>query len=215
MRTRVFAGVTTGAVSRALGSLACAALFLVAPLQAQDLDRPFRRHFVGTSAFVLANLLPDPPDFYQLNYGYWLSRRDIVSIEAITWKYDAPLGIPYGPSFDSPEEEYPGHVRAHGLGVAYQRLLWRDFYSGVHVASMRQRYFDESDVGIQNGFQLFLVLRFGYHVRLLHDRLFLEPSVAFTHWPVNTNAPPAFAEKDRKWPSYFLFEPGFHVGRKF
>ncbi len=78
-----------------------------------------------------------------------------------------------------------------------------------------QRYVDENEVRIQDGFQLFLTFRMGYHVSLFRDRFFLEPSVAFTHWPFNTNVPAAFAEKESKWPDYFLFEPGLHFGVRF
>ena len=198
--------------------LVAAALLLAAsPLQAQDVgDTTPGRHFLGSSAFVLANaVLDDAPDFYQLNLGYRLTDRDVVSLEAITCKYTAPLGIPYGPSQGAAEEEYPGYVREFGLGVAYQRFLWRDVYSALHATPLLKRYVDEQGEGIQNGVQLFLALRAGYHLRLLHDRLFLEPSVAVTYWPISTNAPPAFAEKDDRWPNYFLFEPGLHFGVNF
>jgi hypothetical protein len=195
-----------------------AAVLLGAPrLLAQTADGTTpRRHFVGSSAFVLANaVLDDAPDFYQLNVGRWLTSRDVVSLEAITWKYDAPLGIPYGPSLDAPSEDYPGYVRGFGIGAAYQRFLWRSLYSGFHALPLRQHYVDENGAGIQNGFQLFLTLRLGYHLKLRRNRFFLEPSVAFTHWPINTNVPAAFAQKDGKWPNYFLFEPGLHFGVKF
>ena len=48
-----------------------------------------------------------------------------------------------------------------------------------------------------------------------NHRLFLEPSIASTYWPINTNAPAAFRSLDDKWPSYFIGEPGLHVGVKF
>ena len=54
-------------------------------------DSTFRRRFVGSSAFVLANAFPDPPSFYQLNLGYRLTRKDAISLEAITWMYREPL----------------------------------------------------------------------------------------------------------------------------
>ena len=201
---------------RSLRILAAALLIGVLPAHAQDLNgATARRNFLGSSGFVLANaLLPEPPDFYQLNYGYWLTSRDVVSIEAITWKYDAPLGIPYSRSRASAEEAYPGYVREYGLGVAYQRLLWGNIYSGVHALPLVQQYFDDSGARIQNGFQLFLTLRAGYHLEV-RDRFFLEPSIAFTHWPIKTNVPAAFAERDRRWPNYFLFEPGLHFGVRF
>lgn len=148
------------------------------PLAAQQgADQPVRRLFVGSSAFVAANVAlagrPDAPDFYQLNAGYWLTERDAISLEAITWRYISPVGVPYGPSFDSPEERYPGYVREAGIGVAYQRLLRGNFYSAVHVLPLRKEYFDEEDERIQNGFRLFLTGRAGYHLQLLGGRIFL------------------------------------------
>lgn len=202
---------------RSSGWLLVILLLCATALPAQDAtDARPRRHSLGSSGFILANaVLSDAPDFYQLNYGYWRSPRDFFSIEALTWKYDAPLGIPYGPSFDAPEEKYPGYVRAYGAGGAYQRRVWRGSFLGVHATFLRQQYVDDQGARIASGFQLFLAGRVGYHVSLLRDRFFLEPSVAATHWPINSNVPAAFAEKNRKWPNYFLFEPGLHFGVKF
>ena len=47
------------------------------------------------------------------------------------------------------------------------------------------------------------------------EELFIEPSVAFTHWPINTNMPESFAKLEERWPNYFLFEPGLHIGYNF
>jgi hypothetical protein len=172
--------------------------------------------YVGGSLFMLANLAPDdyPPRFYQLNAGYLITPRDRLSVEAITWRYYHPLGIPYGSSFMSAKEAYPGHVREYGVGVAYQRFLWNGLYSSLEAVPLLRQYYDSQDHEIGNGFQLFLTLRLGYHIDLF-DRVFLEPSIAFNQWPVSTNVPDGFAAQDRKWPSYFLFEPGLHMGVEF
>lgn len=177
------------------------------------------RFFIGTSAFVAANLVlagqPDAPHFYQLNVGYWLTERDAISVEAITWRYNAPVGIPFGPSFRSPEEIYPGYVRETGIGVAYQRLLKGNFYSAVHVLPLVKQYLDENDEKIQNGFRVFLTARAGYRVQLFGGRLALEPSIAATYWPIDSDMPATFEEKERNWPNYFLFEPGLHFTVRF
>ncbi len=47
-----------------------------------------------------------------------------------------------------------------------------------------------------------------------YQRWFLEPSVAFNYWPVNTNFPTSFDEIESGSPDYFLFEPGLHFGFK-
>lgn len=207
-------------MSRMLLTLVAAFALTAPALEAQkNADFLAGRYFVGSSAFVAANLAlagrPDAPDFYQLNAGYWLTERDAVSVEAITWRYIAPVGIPYGPSFESPEESYPGYVRESGIGVAYQRLLKGNFYSAVHVLPLLKQYVDEEDERIQSGFRLFLTGRAGYHLKLFRGRVFLEPSIAATYWPIDTNMPAAFEEKERRWPNYFLLEPGLHFGVRF
>lgn len=196
------------------------AVLLCAPRDASALteesEPTYRRHFVGSSAFMLMNLVPleDPPFFYQLNYGYRLTTKDVVSVEAITWTYNAPLGIPWGPSYGSEDEAFPGSVRAYGLGVAYQRFLWKGIYAAVHALPMRQIFFDAAGEKIGSGFQLFMTLRAGYHLELFDNRFFVEPSIAATYWPINTNLPASFREKEERWPKYFLFEPGLHFGVK-
>lgn len=200
-----------------LPSITAVMLLSATAVQAQTNAEPMaHRHFVGSSAWVMIGALMDEsPEFYQLNYGYRLTTRDVVSVEAITWKYGAPLGIPYGPAFGAAEEDYPGSVKGVGVGVAYQRFLWRDAYAAVHALPLSQRHSDESGTEIQKGFQLFLTYRLGYQVQLPGDRFFLEPSIAATHWPINTNVPEAFAARDAKWPNHFLAEPGLHFGVRF
>jgi hypothetical protein len=181
----------------------------------QNQESPSEKHFVGSSLFMLANFAADPPSFYQLNYGYRITPKDILIFEAITWKYDAPVGIPYGPSFGSSKERFPGYIRDIGLGLAYQRFLYKGFYSTFHATPFIQQYFKPDHKKIQTGFQLFLTLRFGYHFKFFKDRFFIEPSVAFTHWPINTNLPASFKKIEDRWPNYFLFEPGIHFGFNF
>ena len=187
-----------------------------ASAQTDESDPAYRRHTVGSSLFILANLVPqsNPPHFSQLNYGYRLTPNDVVSVEAITWRYNAPLGIPYGSSSDSEDEAFPGHVGAYGVGVAYQRFIGKGIYSALHAAPMRQNFFDSAGDKMQGGFQLFLTLRVGYHLELFANRFFLEPSIAATYWPINTNLPESFQEKEDRQADYFLFEPGLHVGLK-
>ena len=44
-----------------------------------------------------------------------------------------------------------------------------------------QRYVDADPMKSQNGYQLFMTYRLGYHIQLFRNRFFLEPSVAMTH----------------------------------
>ena len=184
--------------------------------QSVNQDSLGNRHFVGSTLFILFTPLLDPsPEYFQLNYGYRLSLKDVLSIEAITWAYSAPLGIPYGSHFDNPNSYFPGKVKAYGLGLAYKRFLWKGMYGQIHFTALHQNYLNENNDEIQSGFQLFNTLRFGYHINLFKKRLFIEPSIAFTSWPINTNLPDSFQVEEDKWNKFFLFEPGLHFGVNF
>ncbi len=182
--------------------------------RAQDsTDRPC---FVGSTFFLLGNLSStNKPDFVQLNLGYRITPSHVVSVELKTWKYAWPLGIPYGKSFEAPEERYPGYVRSWGMAFVYQHFWWKGLYTSIHAMNALQKYVDENNQKIQNGYQLFMTYRIGYQIKLLKNRFFMEPSVAMTHWPVNTHVPAAFKALESKWPNYFLFEPGLHFGINF
>ena len=195
--------------------LALITVFLLSPAQAAPdaPPAPPSPTFLSSSAFMLMNvLLPEPPRFYQLNLGHHLTDRDVLLVEAITWTYDAPLGIPWGPDMGDPAYDFPGHVRDVGVGLAYQRFWWRGLYTTAHATPFLQTYHDEDGERIQTGFQLFVVGRLGYRVEAWQRRLFVEPSVACTAWPINTNLPPGFAAQERQWPGYFLAEPGLNIG---
>lgn len=184
---------------------------------ADSFTKPEYKHFVSTSLFTLANLIPSeaPPRFFQLNYGYKITPKDVILIEAITWQYHAPLGIPYGPSHENPAENFPGVVRDFGVGIAYQRFFWKGLFATVHATPFVQQYLTSEEDLIQTGFQLFMAGRVGYRFNLLKDRLFIEPSIACTYWPINTNMPTSFQVVEDKWPNYFLLEPGLNVGVQF
>jgi hypothetical protein len=173
-------------------------------------------HFVSTSMFMLFNLLPDPPIFFQLNYGFRPTDQDTILVEAITWTYDAPLGIPlFGGDYGEAIHKFPGYVQAFGVGLAYQRYLWRGLFGTLHATPFWQIFRGEDGSKLQSGFQLFMVARLGYHFELWNNRLFIEPSVAATAWPINTNLPASFEAKEAQWPSYFAVEPGLNVGFNF
>ena len=189
-----------------------------ATAQVLEQDSTYRKFFIGSTLFVLGNFIPDDPnspDFVQLNFGYRITPKNVVSVEVKTWKYAWPLGIPYGDDFQAPEEEYPGYVRELGFALAYQHFWWKGAYTAVHAMNTIQKYVDEDGEKIQNGYQLFMTYRIGYHFPLFKNRFFIEPSLAVTHWPINTNVPDSFKVKENNWNSYFLFEPGLHFGVKF
>ncbi len=181
-------------------------------------DSTNRKFFIGSTIWLLGNFIPDdpnPPELVQLHFGYHITPKDVVSIELKTWRYAWPLGIPYGKSFQATGENYPGYVKAFGVGLVYQRFWWKGAYTSIDAGNMLQKYMDENKKHIQNGYQLFMTYRLGYHFQFFKNRFFIEPSVAMTHWPINTNVPESFNKIENKWPNYFLFEPGLHFGFKF
>ena len=186
--------------------------------QKTEHDSTYRKFYVGSSAFIFMNLNtndPNPPDFIQLNFGYRINPKSVISIEAKTWKYAWPLGIPYGDSKTDPEEKYPGYAREFGIGIVYQRFLWKGAYGSIDAGNMLVRYVDENNKHIQNGYTLFMTYRLGYQFNFFKNRFFIEPSISMTHWPVRTNVPESFATLENKWSNYFIGEPGLHFGFKF
>ena len=179
-------------------------------------DTTFKRFFAGSSLFMLGNLdTKNKPDFVQLNFGYRITGRDVVSLEFKTWKYGWPLGIPYGPSFEAPEEKFPGYIREGGFALAYQHYWWKGLYSGVDVMNAWQTFVDEDGNKTDDGFQIFNTYRLGYHFGFFKDRIFIEPSVAVTHRLYHTEMPESFKQMDDKWPKFFFGEPGLHFGVNF
>lgn len=183
--------------------------------QAQEEEVLERECFIGSTFFMLFNLVddPEPPRYYQLNLGYRITPKDVVSIELITWNYYEPQGVPWNEKQTAPN--FQGSVQAIGAGLAYKRFLWSRSYVQIHSTAFRQNYLDESGDKIQSGFQLFNTIRVGYQFRFLKNRLFLEPSIAMTFWPINTNLPESFQVEENKWNNYFIGEPGLHFGYNF
>lgn len=171
-----------------------------------------RRWSVGTSLFMLANLLPDSGHFYYLEVDRSVSRRDALVFSAVTWTYHAPIGIPYGSSaYGSSSQDYPGSVRSVGLGVGWSHDLYRGLNVVVRSLHFLQRY-EQDDGPTRTGYQLFLQTRLGWRLALGSSGLWFEPSIAFNWWPIETGRPASFVALDDRWPSYFLFEPWLNVG---
>ena len=184
--------------------------------QSAKQDATFRKFFVGSTFMMLGNFsTTDKPDFVQLNFGYRITPKDVVSVEAITWQYAWSLGIPFGKSFDAPEEKFPGAIREFGIGFAYQRFWWKGAYAAVHALNAAQRFTDNDKRKISNGYQLFMTYRLGYQLKFFKERFFIEPSIAITHRPFHTKMPESFAELDNKWSKFFFGEPGLHFGFNF
>lgn len=179
-------------------------------------DSTAKRCFIGSTFFMLGNFLPEEnPNFVQLNLGYRITDKDVVSLELKTWRYHQPLGIPYGASYNLPENKFPGYVSEVGFAVVYQRFLWKGLYTGVHVMNAWQTFVNKEEEKVGNGFQIFNTYRLGYHFKLFKGRWFIEPSVAITHRPFHTEMPSSFKQLDDQWTKFFFAEPGLHFGFNF
>ncbi len=190
---------------------------LQANAQYAKTDSTYKKCFVGSTLFLLGNLSSvNPPGFAQLNVGYRITGKDVISLELITWKHAWPLGINpfYNKAYGKPEEKFSGYIREYGIGLAYQRYLWKGLYIAVHVMPMWQTYKNDNGNKVDNGFIIFNTNRVGYHIKLLKDRFFIEPSLGIAGRPYYTEMPKGFKEKDDKWPKWTP-EPGLHFGFNF
>ena len=167
------------------------------------------RHQIGSSLFMLFNFEEDGADYYILNYGYQFAPKDVVFVEAWTWKYDEPLGT-YGDS----DEKYPGKIRAYGVGAGYQRFHWKKLFTTLEATPLLLQYYDANDKKFQKGFQLYCQLIAGYRFEFYKKRLFIEPAYALKYWPINTNVPATFDAIDKGTPKY-IFEPSLNIGFRF
>lgn len=153
---------------------------------------------------------------YELHFKYKLTSKDRVGVKIATWKLFAPLGIPlWDPLFLKDSEFYPGRVREDGLGITYQRMLWKGLFATVEVLPQLKTYYDGNKNKIGNGFKLYTSYHLGYHIPMFKNRIFIEPQIHCQYWPIDTNTPESFKTKDSKWNNYFLFEPNIYIGVKF
>jgi hypothetical protein len=180
-------------------------------------DSTYKKFFVGSTLFMLANLLPDnnKPEMVYLNFGYRITGKDVISIEFKTWKYAWPIGIPYGKSFEAEGKGFPGYIREHGVSLSYYRFLWGGLFAQVDVMPAFQTFANEKGNKIDNGFQIFNTYSIGYHIKLFKDRLFFQPSIAITHRPYQSKMPDSFKQIDDRWSRFFFGQPGLHFGYNF
>lgn len=181
-------------------------------------DSTHKRWFIGSTIFLLGNLATtNPPDFVQLNIGYRISGKDVITLEPKTWKYAWPNGIhPFlNKAYGKEEEKFPGYVREFGVSVAYQRFFTKGLYAELNIMPSHQVFVNNAGNKIDNGFQIFNTYRMGYHVKLFKDKFFIQPSIAITHRFYHTELPNGFKQLDDKWSKFIFGEPGFHFGFNF
>ena len=180
-------------------------------------DSTYKKFFIGSTLFMLANLLPDnnKPEMVYLNLGYRMTGKDVISLEFKTWKYAWPIGIPFGKSFEEEGEGFPGYIREHGVSLSYYRFLWNGLFAQVDVMPAFQTFVNDNGNKIDKGFQIFNTYSIGYHIKLFKDRFFIQPSIAITHRPYQSKMPDSFKQVDDRWSRFFFGQPGLHFGYNF
>jgi hypothetical protein len=125
--------------------------------QYDNQDSTYRKWFIGSTLYLLGNLdKTNNPEYVQLNVGYRITPKDVVSFEFKRSIYSWPIGIPFGPSFDAPGLNYPGHARILAPTLAYQRFWWKGVYTSVHALNAFEKYINKDNKKIGNGFTLYL-----------------------------------------------------------
>lgn len=149
-----------------------------------------------------------------------LDAINIVGVKFATWRLFQPMGIQWWDGLtdkiDSETEFYPGYLRETGIGISYQRMLWKGLFASVEVLPLYKTYLDLNDKKIANGFKLYNSYHIGYHFAFgKKKQFFIEPQFHCNVWHFDTNTPDSFKQLDNKWDSYFLFEPNLYIGIKF
>ena len=178
---------------------------------------PFYKCSVSTPYFTFINFGPKSVSMYEFHFGYKISPKDVIGIKVATWRLFEPMGIPMlDPLLQKESEWYPGRIRESGIGITYQRFLWKGLFAAVEVLPLKKTYRDENKNKIDEGFKLYTSYHLGYHIPILKNRLFIEPQVHCNYWPIDTKGPQGFEEKENKWNNnYFLFEPNIYIGVNF
>jgi hypothetical protein len=178
-------------------------------------DSTYKKYYVGSSFLMLGNFSKvNNPGYVQLNVGYRITPKDVVSFEFKRSIYAWPIGISFGPSFDGSGLNYPGHARILAPTLGYQHFWWKGIYTSVYALNAFEKYFDENKKKIGNGYTLYLNFHFGYQFKFFRNRFFFEPAIGCSYWPVRNNVPESFKVVEKKWPNYFI-QPGLHFGFNF
>jgi len=156
----------------------------------------------------------------ELHVKKQLDSKNIIGLKFATWRLFQPMGIQWWngllDKIDSETEFYPGYLRETGIGVSYQRMLWKGLFATVEVLPLHKTYLDLEERKIANGFKLYTSYHIGYHIAFgKKKRFFIEPQVHAQNWIFDTNTPEAFKQLDNRWDSYFLFEPNLYIRFKF
>jgi hypothetical protein len=191
------------------------------PSKHSDTDLKYR---VSFPAIILGNIGEGGErtntQHFELHIKKELDAKNIAGIKLATWRLFQPMGIQWWDGLtdkiDTETEFYPGYLRETGIGISYQRMLWKGLFASVEVLPQYKTYLDLDNKKIANGFKLYNSFHLGYHFAFgKNKRFFIEPQVHSQFWVFDTNTPDAFKQLDNRWKNYFLFEPNLYIGIKF
>jgi hypothetical protein len=198
-----------------IGTVLLIASTLQLKAQNSKKESTYRRWFVGSSLLMLGNFAQvNNPEYVQLNFGYRITPKDVISFDFKRSIYSFPIGIPFGPSFDKPGLNYPGHARILAPTIGYQRFWWKGAFTSVHALNAFEKYFDINKNAIGNGYTLYLNFHLGYQFKFFKNRFFFEPAIGLSYWPIRTNVPESFKVVEERWNNYFI-QPGLNFGFNF
>jgi len=94
---------------------------------------------------------------YEFHFNYKLTQKDKIGIKFATWKLFRPMGILWWEDALTMNESefYPGRLRETGIGVTYQRMIWKGLFATVEILPLCKTYLDENKKTICNGFKLY------------------------------------------------------------
>lgn len=149
-----------------------------------------------------------------------LDDKNIVGVKFATWRLFQPMGILWWQDLldkiESGSDYYDGYLRETGIGITYQRMLWKGLFATVEVLPQIQTYTDLDGNKIKNGFKVYNSYHLGYHIAFgKKKRIFIEPQVHINQWMFDNNSPAGFKEFDDKYGNIFLFEPNIYIGVNF
>lgn len=175
------------------------------------------KFFVRTSYHPLTNWTgPVNIEMYELFGGYKITAKDFIGIKAATWKIFEPMGIQlWDPNLLKESEWFNGRVREYGVGVFYQRMLWKGLYASVEILPLKKVFLDATNNKIAEGFRLYTTYHLGYRISFFKERFFIEPQIHCNYWPINTKGPTGFKEQVEKYDNFFLLEPNLYLGVNF
>lgn len=149
-----------------------------------------------------------------------LDNKNIIGVKFAHFRLFQPMGITWWDGLldkiETESEYYPGHVRTIGLGISYQRMLWKGLFATAEILPQLQTYLDLDGNKIKNGFKLYTSYHFGYHIAFGKKKhFFIEPQINCMLWTSDNSAPDGFKQLDDKWRNYFLLEPQIYLGWNF